>query len=253
MKPVALGPEPEVLASFRATHVHGTWGEFRNQPGSEAVFDRLAVAQGFICAYCEIEIRRPIYGQVEHFEPKSKSTPTRNLHLEFENLFACCEGGTWPFDSGRAEPPITETRHCGSLKGDQSPKGRMLNPRNLRAAGRIWRFASSGKMIVDASVCTTTGIDPGIAQSTVEFLGLNRRVLTRLRRAVIEDLDAHAFSNKNDGFDDASRLLGVAAEQILADERGRLVPFWSTVRDWAGPSTEACIEGNRQRIPGFED
>ena len=108
MKPVTSGVEPAVLTQFRADHPGARWSEFKNEPDNGAVFDALALAQGFLCAYCEMKIHRPIHGQVEHSEPKSQSTPEKNLHLDFRNLLACCQGGTISWNE-LTLPPIPDT------------------------------------------------------------------------------------------------------------------------------------------------
>jgi len=252
LKRVRSGAEPEILTLFRARNPNATWSEFKNEPGCGAVFDGLAREQGFICAYCETRIGRGLKGQVEHFEPKSHATAGRNLHLDFVNLLACCEGGTWPFDKDRSLPPTSETQHCGALKADRSPHGRMLDPRAIPSGARIWNVSSnSGTMTVDHAACVAAGVDPEVATSTIEFVGLNRIVLARHRRAVIAELDRDAFAETDAPGNDLS--LGVAIEQMLPDAWGHLPAYWSTIRAWAGPEIEPFIEANRDKVPGLAD
>lgn len=252
MKRVRGGSEPEILATFRARNPNATWSEFKNEPGSNVVFDGLAREQGFICAYCEMRIGRGLKGQVEHFEPKSSAAAGRNLHLEFANLLACCEGGTWGYDQERSALPISDTQHCGALKGDLSPHGRMLDPRLIPGGARLWNVSSnSGHLTVNREACIAAGVDPELATSTLAFLGLNRIVLTRHRAALIAQLDQDAFAGAEES--GSSPSLDVAIEQMLPDASGHLVPYWSTIRAWAGPQIEPFIEANRDRIPGLSD
>ena len=239
MKRIASPPEPEALANFRSTNPTGTWQEFKNTIGNESVFDALAAAQGYLCAYCEIEIQRALKGQVEHWEPKSASTTTRNLHLAFSNLLAACEGGTNPHLRGRSENPIGQTQHCGALKGDQSPAGRMLDPRSLPEKPSIWHVDHAGRMSVDTAACQASQVDSGLAASTLEFLGLNRRVLARLRQTLLEELDKE-LKDVGDG-ELAKQILSIASRELSSDAQGRLRPFWSTVRAWCHPWGETVI------------
>jgi uncharacterized protein (TIGR02646 family) len=235
-----FGPEPTILRDFQSQNPRATWDEFKNQPGSERVFERLSSAQGHICAYCEIEISRPLRGQVEHYQPKSLGTQQRNLHLDFSNFLACCEGGTLSWDHGRSEEPLKKTVHCGALKGSEIPDGRMVDPRALAAAALPWRTTSQGVLVTSPDGCASAGVDPALAESTVTFLGLNRRVLVRLRAALLDKLlEDYAV----DPFDPAAML--------LPDGRGRLLPFWSTVREFGGSHAEAFVAANADRIPGL--
>lgn len=246
MKRIATpSAEPNVLAAFRNANPSGTWSQFKSEPGNESVFDALAVEQGFICAYCEIRVCRPLRGQVEHYHPKSASQPGRNLHLAFDNLLACCEGGETPWMFDRAESPIGETRHCGALKGSEQPEGHMLDPREIPASPLIWRVTSRGELEVDRDVCVRAGVDPELAEATLLFLGLNRRVLTRLRAAAVEDIDQQIADRP---FLETSEEI---ASLLLPNQRGELIPFWSTIRARLGPCVEAEIFANVSLIPGL--
>lgn len=252
MKRVGSCAEPGVLSTFRTENPAATWSEFKeSEKESGIVFDSLAREQGFICAYCETRVQGGLRGQVEHFEPKSLSTAERNLHLEFGNLLACCEGGTWAVDPRRSEPPISKTQHCGALKGDRSPAGQMLDPRTIPLEARIWVVSSNtGSMSVDRAACLTVGVDPNVATSTLDFVGLNRVVLARDRRATLDELDRYAFADPDDTNDERSRF-EVAAAYLLPDSEGHLPAYWSTIRAWAGPEIETFVLANRNRIPGL--
>ena len=228
-----------MLRDFRVANPDGTWDAFKTQPGNEAVFDCLAAAQGHICAYCEIQISRGLYGQVEHYRPKSIASTGRNPHLDLPNLLGCCEGGTWRSKAGRSEDPIEKTMHCGALKLDKVPDGQMVDPRRLSASCLPWRVTTQGHLVVDQPRCTAGGVDPELAERTLTFLGLNRRVLVRLREAAIARL--------LEDYVDAP----IDPELLLPDSQGQLQPFWSTVRSFAGSEIESFIAANIERIPGL--
>jgi uncharacterized protein (TIGR02646 family) len=233
--------EPDVLMAFRNSNPSATWAQFKNEPGNEAVFDALALAQGFICAYCEIRIDRSNTGQVEHYEPKSTSAVGRNLHLAYDNMLACCDGGTIRWRPDRSLAPISQTMHCGQLKGAASPTGHSLDPRSIPVSPCLWGTTSRGELFVDREACLAAQVDPDLAESTLRFLGLNSRILVRLRSALLEQLERELES------DEPRQVVNL----LLPDRRGELSQFWSTIRAWAGAEIEQWIAENVHLIPGL--
>ena len=256
--------EPELFAAFRSENPDGSWkrkrgsgrAAFKDVEGNHVVFDTLASAQGHICAYCEIEVSRPMLGQVEHFVSEDFNDGIGNYALDFDNLLACCEGGTRvDLDNGRAEPPIRDTLHCGQLKDSgkttHDPRGDLLDPRSLPGTPLIWRFGSDGSMSVDTAACVRAAVRQEVAQTTIERLGLDRRVLRRLRGAVRDQLESEfELLIKEDGLDDEAALERVATDQLVPQE-GRLPGFWSTIRHWAGDAAERVLERHGDTIPGM--
>ena len=93
----------------------------------------------------------------------------------------------------------------------------------------------------DYSTTMWTGrIDARLAEKTLIFLGLNRRVLVRLRESLMDKL-----------IEDYSDALFDPEFVLLPDAQGRLQPFWSTVRDFGGAEAEAFVAANLERIPGL--
>jgi hypothetical protein len=188
VKRVVSGQEPAILTAFRAARPAGTWRQFKRRRGSTAVFDALAAAQGYLCAYCEIRI-----GQ---------------------------------------------------------PAGCILDPRAIPAVPSIWKTSSRGELSVKMDACLEAGAEPDVAESTLEFLGLNRRVLVRLRDALLDELDQTLKGATNDD-EVRQRILVVASARLVSDPGGRLSPFWSTIRAWAGAQGESIVAENASRIPGL--
>ncbi|MBT9555017.1 MAG: hypothetical protein IV100_03260 [Myxococcales bacterium] len=215
MKRVAAPAEaPKVLADFGQLHPDATWEKFKDKKKRRGrdVFDALAEAQGHLCAYCEIRIGRGELGQVEHFIPKSKG----GAHLDIANMLAVCEGGTNPKLGERSLPPIPDTMHCGQLKGDRDPTGVILDPRTLPPDTVIWDITVQGVLIVHEERCRVAGIDPALAKSTLEGLGLNRPVLVRLRKRILDGLRQ-------------SRLSPQQIDELLAPQGDPLPEFYTTI------------------------
>ena len=243
MKRVHCPPEPAELRTFRAANPNATWEDARDARVNESIFDALARAQGHICAYCEIRVHRPGLGQVEHFHPKHLRA---DLELDISNLLACCEGGTATNlekvrdAPSRAVPPIGKTQHCGQLKGGKSPVGQMLDPRSVPYHPHIWRSDGQGYLLVDADHCAAAGVSSDDAQRTLDFLGLNRAGLVRLRKRVYSELDGMIADIVDpEAWQDARVRLAVAV--LLRNTAGELPEFWSAVRAWGGPGVEAVL------------
>jgi hypothetical protein len=99
---------------------------------------------------------------------------------------------------------------------------------------------TGGFLVTSTEGCVSGGIDSDLAERTLAFLGLNRRVLVRLRAAVRDQL-----------LTDYAEMPFDAEALLLPDGRGRLQPFWSTVREFGGSDAEAFIIANLDRIPGM--
>lgn len=97
--------EPNFINSFNVSDPYdginhrAHWEKLKNQNDYQTeVVDRLLEDQGFLCAYCEIDIyRRDGVGGiqdigVEHFHPKSSFKDAIAWVTEWNNLLAVCLG-----------------------------------------------------------------------------------------------------------------------------------------------------------------
>jgi uncharacterized protein (TIGR02646 family) len=258
MKRIAKPPaEPPILTDFRSQHPTGSWKEksgsahFKGVPGNEEVFESLAMAQGYLCAYCEIEIERGLKGQVEHFIPEHLSTVDRNVALDFANMLAACEGGVRrDIPNGRSEEPIKATQHCGQLKDNEDLSSIILDPRDICASPCLWAFGTDGSITANATSCQLAGLDFARAQATIHKLGLDRKGLRRFRAEVLRGLDEGLELLLAEDIDDFDAMTTVAREQLVPNE-GRLPAFWSTIRHWAGDAAEQVLHAHAANIPGM--
>ena len=100
--------------------------------------------------------------------------------------------------------------------------------------------------------CARASLSLDLASSTCERLGLDRKGLRRLRKAVQDQLeDDFAVLVIDDGLEEAEATQQIAEEQLLPDPQGRLPRFWSTIRYWAGEIAEELIQQHADRIPGM--
>ncbi len=218
MRRIDRAAEPAEFARWRAEHPVGTWDELRalNRSLYHRVADVLAGAQGQLCAYCELRLVRGEGRRVAHLHPKSDRSD-HNWHLDFQNLLACCSGGTLP--------PGRRQLHCDAKQGNRDLTGIVLDPREL-PADPIWKREAvhdGDRLLVDEDACRRLGVDPARARATLEALGLNVRALTRHRGELVDELDRESLSESVEEI--ASRHMGPLPS-------GELGAFWTTVRLW---------------------
>ena len=162
MKRIFKNPEaPEALREFAEQYPDETWEHFRraNRRGYREVKRQLLEDQHGLCAYCEINIKfADEEGEVddfrvEHFYPKSETDfAVHNYHLDWQNLLGVCHGGSQP-NVEDAEVRFSRRkidRSCDVPKGGKPINERILNPLEIPADVRIYRYAAhTGRMIVD--------------------------------------------------------------------------------------------------------
>lgn len=104
MKKVKKGLGPNSLHAYVELSPDGSWTNCRkNVSRKKDIQDALKYDQGGICAYCEIDLKEldvsssnnvvPDF-RVEHFHPKSDNSTAHNWNLDWNNLLACCNGGS---------------------------------------------------------------------------------------------------------------------------------------------------------------
>ena len=228
------------LAAWRDDHPQGRWPAFRDESGElESLQLALADHQGWCCAYCEIRLtHRPVANLVvEHFIPKGSSTPSKNWHLDDQNLFACCVGGTKHYREpphASNDPNFKANHSCDQRKLGTHPQGRMLDPRTLPAAP-IFLVTSDGRINPDAARCDAHGVDADLARSTITFLNLDCPRL-RARRAKI-----HA---------EATSLFNAVLPQLQADPERALPALRAALLAPDGANREAEFETTRLSVLG---
>lgn len=195
------------------------WNALRDQhPAAyKAVSAALEENQDGICAYCEIALRNN-NRQVEHFIPKSYTTPDSDLTFDFSNMVLCCFGGTNKhscIDGEFSDDPSAKANHsCGEYRKDKHPSDCCLNPYDLP---EFPLFRATLEMTgigfaPDENACRRAGISVELVQSTLEFLNLNCPRLARRRNIVWKELEEELASTEAE--DD---LADIAQSYLCAD------------------------------------
>ncbi len=250
--------EPELLAAYRARHPEEIWENFRRRSHRGYVQVKRAILedQCGLCAYCEIGIKLAEREnevddfRVEHFYPKGYGNNRQhNYHLDWHNLLGVCHGGSqpgvpdadWRFSTSKRD------RSCDVPKGGREITGSILNPLEIPAETRLFRYAEhTGKMAVDEEACPA-GLREKAA-NTIRELNLNAPRLMRMRLVVIQELgrELEGMLTEGTGFEEAMSLL--AGSLLAPDDEGRRVPFFTVVRWYLGASAEKFLSKHDYKI-----
>ena len=154
MKRICKGSEPQSLTHYREAHPHDDWDQFRRAVDGgrrlyRAVANKLRLDQGGLCAYCEIDLKSSTTAgdlddfRIEHFHPKSTSSPQHNYHLDWLNLLGVCHGGSSRQVVDAADRFTAPDLHCDAFK-DQDGIDRsqdILNPLSIPAFPPLFDFS----------------------------------------------------------------------------------------------------------------
>lgn len=259
MKKVCKSSEPQELSQYRNAQPHSTWDQFRKSRGNrryKAVANTLKSDQGGICAYCEIDLKdRSTTAEkndfrVEHFIPKSQTTPGHNYHLDWSNLLGVCHGGSVPDVVDAPDRFTAPDLHCDAYK-DQSGIDRsqdMLNPLSIPAFPPLFTFSrdvdtsKNGTMSVLPANCTKSGISSQKAQHTIDYLNLNSNDLKKLRGEVLNTLNGQLRAERAKGTDIKEAIQKLCKIYLLKKEDGTWSPFFSTIRAYLGTEAEVFLQ-----------
>lgn len=267
MKRVRRADEPDSFAQWRRANASADWKKLRRAHHHHLyreVRDALLDAQRGLCAYCEQGLAagndqrgasEPERGpcEIEHFHPKRDRDSDHNWALDFDNLLACCkdeqtdltsnpqDGGNLDGEGPREVQSLPRSEpHCGRKKGEQNLDALILHPANLPTTPTLWRVRARGEIEVQTDACLLVGVDPAVAERTCDALGLNVQKLRDLRAALIDQLERQAEAAW-DGQSDETLLaayVALAERYLPPDSRGRLHPFFTTLRCALGQAAE---------------
>jgi uncharacterized protein (TIGR02646 family) len=170
MKYIIKQDEPESFTVWKSKANEDWKPSYKNlqNPEKQSVYNSLLTEQGYICCYCERELKDEDY-HIEHFKPKDKAK-FPELQLEYDNLFCSCQVNT-----EKGEP-----LHCGNSKGNWFDNGLLISPLDPNCESRF-------KYTHDGQILPVNDNDLP-AKITIEKLQLNLDKLKVLRKAVIDAL-----------------------------------------------------------------
>lgn len=248
MKKVLKGAEPEMLQVYRQSQVVGTWDQYKGDYARKvAVTDRLKYDQAGICAYCEIKLLpKDQTGEadfrVEHFHPKSDSTPAYNWHLDWQNLLGCCHGGS---QKNVVDGAIRFTKgdySCDVPKGKKVLDGIILNPLHLPAFPLLFiTERSTGCLKVHVQNCQSATVSEQQAAATISELRLDSARLNRFRKTILDELNHQMQQLTSAGLSVEDALNKLASIFLSKDTQQHWPAFFTTIRSYLGTGAETHL------------
>lgn len=250
--------EPEYLKKYREENPQESWEHFRRRvrKGYRQVKKAILEDQCGLCAYCEISIKFAEHEneiddfRVEHFYPKTGTNEKEhNYHLDWNNLLGVCHGGSqrdvpnaeWRFST------VKRDRSCDVPKGSKEITERILNPMQIPAEVRLFKYAEhTGRMYVDEDTCPEKLQKK--ARNTIKELNLNAPRLMRMRKAAIQKLDEEVAVNLQEGMELEDTMEYLAEVLLCRDWQGNYLPFFTVIRWYLGDYAEKALEKMAYKI-----
>jgi uncharacterized protein (TIGR02646 family) len=232
-------PEPECLRDYRTQNPHGTWDEFKDESqacysGQRGILQTLVQDQSGVCAYCEATVTNSDR-QVAHFHPKSDSTTAKNWHLDWDNLWLACKGGTNAMlaaETSRFLPPVKDNRSCDEATESRVIDEQVIHPHDIPAFPRIFRFHTSADCVeirVDEENCGVAAIDIGKAEMNVTVFNLNCRRLTAARMEAFAEIERQVKRLRTRP-DRTEKLQMLARAQLAKRDDGTWPAYFTMIR-----------------------
>ncbi len=250
MKKILKGNEPERLKAYKEQSPNNTWAQFsREKKRKEPVDKQLKKDQGGLCAYCEIDLRdATITGKadfrVEHFHPKSDKTSGHNWGLDWQNLCACCHGGSQKNVVEAHQRYTAPQLSCDAAKANKNLDGLILNPlRDIPAFPPLFtcqRF--TGEVSPHLKNCQDAHISEEIVQNTIHKLKLNSDRLNALRKAKLNHIHDKISKELATGQKIQDVLAKYAQITLRKDLDGKWPSFFSSIRSYLGSAAEEHLQ-----------
>lgn len=201
MKHIIKDVEPDVLTGYKLNSTNPSYINFCKKSQRKLnLNDALLDEQGYLCCYCMGEINSENM-QIEHWKPQSKYP---KLDLDYNNLFACCEGNKHNPKRKKGSKNI----HCDSKK---SSLELTINPLNKDCETEISYFGD-GTINAKNSVYN---------KDINDYLNLNYENLKRNRKSawikVLSNLTKNRVKNN-----EINKLINVFSEK---NKDGKYHPY----------------------------
>jgi len=249
MKAVIKGFEPQKLATYRTNCSTRTWEQFISKKERKKETQRQLVAdQGGICAYCEVNLKPASVNRVsdlrvEHFHPKSDNSSPYNWGLDWQNLLACCHGGSQRNVVDASERFSSPDHSCDVPKGKKDLDNVILNPLHLPAFPCLFKIErSSGQISVDSKNCTSAGISEVKAQATIDELRLDAERLRIMRKGELNRINEQLRELMARGKTDSEARDHLAKALLRKDSNNHWPKFFTSIRSYLGSSAETQLQ-----------
>lgn len=251
MKRLTKGPEPEKLILYKTHSPGNTWDQFKAVRRRRlAVQNQLKADQGWLCAYCEIDLVETAADgdadfRVEHFHPKSDINSARNWGLDWQNLLGCCHGGSQSTVTDAANRFTSPDTSCDIPKGNSNLDGIILNPLQLPAFPALFSCSRhSGELSVSEVNCQQAGISVDQARRTIQELKLNAPRLKRLRMRSLNKLNDQLRNMVEQGLDVGLARKRLVQAHLTKNHDGRWLAFFTAIRSYLGSDAERHLRNS---------
>ncbi len=250
MKTIQKSSCPPHLRAYAATHPQDTWDAMRGNAadGGDKAYEearrQIFQDQCKLCAYCEseVDVTSPHHCHIEHFHPKSASSPDKNWGLDWNNLLGVCSGGI----KERDQYLFPQNMSCDAHKEDKICDDALANPLHLPpfpAAFLVNR--GTGELYPHELFCTQyQNLQPNkfsttreLLENTISILNLNCDRLCQARLLVSRNIEHQKRDLRKRGLHPTNALLKLAQRYF-----GTPWPrFFTTVRCCLGESAENSL------------
>jgi len=259
MKRVCKSPALDTWQDYVRLNPDATWEQARD---GRATFDCRVQAvqdQYGLCAYCEQKIAADdsLRCHIEHFHQKSDEDGKHNWGLDWGNMFAVCDGGSYRSHSpheGRKIHPLPENLSCDAYKNHMvlekelpvACEGHLLNPLDIPSFPNLFALnKGTGHLKPDEEACATVeiprnacGTTAELVNRTIAVLNLNCERLAEKRRELVVDIDQNkkVLRKKNYSPAEVPKQL---VRRYLSD---KWPEFFTTLRCLIGAEAESYLE-----------
>lgn len=252
MKKITKNSAPQVLIDYSINNPNATWDKFKKKRNRILpVQTQLKKDQGWLCVYCEIDLKAKNSEdevddfRVEHFHPKSDTSVTSdNWHLKWDNLFACCHGGSEKkvADASKRFEKEPIERTCDIPKEDAVLDDIILNPLELNAFPSVFKTdRASGKLQGNPDYKKEHIAN---AKNTINSLNLNSIRLSRFRAEILNKIN-HELQNRLKSGAKIDEVLNELAQSQLLKRNEQWPAFFSSIRSYLGIEAEKVLRENK--------
>ena len=254
MKRVIKGDAPHLLKEYISSYPDATWEQMcdENAQAANECRDQAISEQGGLCAYCEqrVSSHEPLHRRIEHFHPKSDKPGFRNWGLDWENMLAVCDGGSWRSKNESASYPLPENLSCDEYKNHMitqskipaACEGHLLNPLTVPSFPNLFGLdKSTGFLQSEKTSCANVDIQENVYETTaelvdhtIEVLNLNCNRLAEKRLLIIWNINRNIKAIRDKGYSPAE----VPGQLALRYFKSRWPEFFTTLRCCLGSAAE---------------
>ncbi len=207
MKYIVKNIEPQEFVNWK-NQTNDDWQpSFNNlqNPEKDEVFTSLLKEQGYICCYCERELKDNDY-HIEHFRPQDQNLFPQ-LQLEYSNFLCSCQNII-----KKGEP-----LHCGNSKDNWFDENLLISPIDDPNCEKQFTYTADGHIYPSN--------DNNAAKTTIKRLLLDINKLVNLRMNVIEPFLTESLSED----DFINFVNGYLVEK--EENNGKYNEFHTTIKD----------------------